>query len=257
MAAELFPDRNRPLILAHRGYSARNPENTMIAFRDAVNAGAHGIELDVQLADTGEIMVFHDYELARTTGAAGKLADTSYTALHELDAGGGEHIPLLTDILNEFGKSILYDIEIKHESIRPTGIEEALVSLIEARGLERNVVISSFNPFALREIGRLSNLPTAVNYGTMERLHWFLRRGQGRWISRSPILKPKIELATERRIKRLIRKGYHVLPWTIDAREDTERLLGYGVDGIITNDPIRAAEPWLVRSPAAGTASRE
>lgn len=92
--------RQLPKIVAHHGYSGVAPENTLDAFAKAVDIGADMIELDVQRTADGEIVVFHDTELSRITGAEGMVSEWSYDRLQTLDAGNGEHIPTLAEVLD-------------------------------------------------------------------------------------------------------------------------------------------------------------
>ena len=91
-------------VYGHRGYSGRYPENTMLSFQKAIEAGADGIELDVQLSRDGEVYVFHDYSLARMTGRDAKLSDLTSAELDTLRlAGTDEKIPKLTEVLETVG----------------------------------------------------------------------------------------------------------------------------------------------------------
>src|SRR5471032_901126 len=104
----MWTKAGRPLVWAHRGASRQAPENTLAAFTRAAALGADGIELDVQLCSTGEVVVLHDETLARTTGQVGLLRETPWSLLRTLDAGArfgpsfrGERIPLLAEVLAE------------------------------------------------------------------------------------------------------------------------------------------------------------
>lgn len=101
------------LIYAHRGWSARYPENTLLAFSKAIELGVAGIELDVQLSSDGIPVVIHDRNLARTTNGLGVVDQMPLAELALLDAGNGEHIPTLKEVLDLVGDSVHLDIEIK------------------------------------------------------------------------------------------------------------------------------------------------
>ena len=109
------------LTIAHRGFSGQFPENTLLAFQEAIELGVEAIELDVQLSKDGEIMIFHDEELSRITGQKGYLKDRSYAELRELDASGAyqgvfgkQTIPTLSEYLElTANKDILTIVELK------------------------------------------------------------------------------------------------------------------------------------------------
>ncbi|HBY09528.1 MAG TPA: glycerophosphodiester phosphodiesterase, partial [Chloroflexi bacterium] len=109
----------RPAIFAHRGASAYAPENTLAAFKLAVDQGADAIELDAKLCADGQIIVIHDQTVERTSNGAGKVADLPLSALQELDAGSwfglefkGEPIPTLDEVFEAVGQKIFINIEL-------------------------------------------------------------------------------------------------------------------------------------------------
>ncbi len=225
-----------PRIIAHRGYSAKQPENSMAAFLAAVNAGARGIELDIHLSSWGEAIVFHDFSLERLHGDPRRLV--------ELDSGeiASLGIPLLEELFTAFGDEIFYDIEIKSRAHGPTGVEAEAVRLIRAYGLEKQVLISSFNPHALRAAARHGKeIPRGLIFSKDTDVPYFLRRGWGRFAVGVSALKPRSDQVTRWFMRRLGGR-YAILPWTVDDPQEAIRLRELGVDGIITNDPVRIAE---------------
>src|SRR6185437_179332 len=123
-----------PQVIAHRGGREWAPENTMAAFRRSLDAGVHGIELDVQRCATGELVVFHDEDLSRTTNGIGLIKDCSLAELQRLDAGSwyekqfaGERMPLLLDVLALINGKCVLNIELKNAPIAYPDIEEDLI----------------------------------------------------------------------------------------------------------------------------------
>ncbi len=242
----LFPFAPRPLLFGHRGCSGIAPENTMAAFGKILEYGVPGVELDVHLCRSGELVVIHDSVLGRVTGLDAKVSETDYSEISRLDAGSwfgesfkSERIPLLNDVIDLMGDKVYYDIEIKNKS-RITGpLEEALVRLIRRRGIGPRVLVSSFNPFALRHVRRADpELATAVIYSGHSDVPWILRNGFGRFICRPRVLKPyhgKINACSMFMRQKV--QGYPVIPWTEDDPALVEEHLNLGVDGIITNFP--------------------
>jgi glycerophosphoryl diester phosphodiesterase len=126
---------DRPLILAHRGASRIAPENTLVAFCLALEQGADGLELDVQLSRDGVPVVFHDSELSRTTDGRGRISEKTLAELRTLDAGkwfdprfAGERIPTLEEVFEAFGDRALYNIELKAFGVQDDGLVQAVVA---------------------------------------------------------------------------------------------------------------------------------
>jgi glycerophosphoryl diester phosphodiesterase len=224
-----------PRIIAHRGYSAKHPENSMAAFRAALEAGARGIELDIHLSSQGEAIVFHDYTLQRVHGDPRRLMELTGT---ELASFG---IPLLEELFDSFRDRVFYDVEIKSRRHGPTGAEREAVRLVRAYGLEERVLISSFNPHALRAVASAGpEIPRGIIYSKEREVPYLLRRGWGRFAVGVAALKPRSDQVTPSMMRRLGGR-YAVLPWTVDDPDEARRLHKLGVDGIITNDPVTIA----------------
>lgn len=234
-AARLLIPGETPMIIAHRGYSVKEPENSMAAFLAAVNAGARGLELDIHLSSWGEAVVYHDFTLQRLHGDRRRLV--------ELDSGeiASLGIPLLEELFTTFGDEVFYDIEIKSRTHGPTGVEKEAVRLVRAHALERRVLISSFNPHSLRAAARQDKaIPRGLIYAKDPEVPFLLRRGWGRFTVAVSALKPRSDQVTARFMRRLGGR-YAIFPWTVDDADEALRLRRLGVDGIITNDPIRIA----------------
>jgi glycerophosphoryl diester phosphodiesterase len=242
----LLPRVDYPLLYAHRGCSTAAPENTLPAFRKVKEFGIPGVELDVQLCSTGELMVFHDSNLKRTTGLDAELADTDYKTLRELDAGAwfgkefsGEKIPTFEEVLDCLGEAVYYDIEIKNWDRRKFPIEQALISIIRKRDIGDRVVVSSFNPYSLRAVKRLNpEIKTALIYTKHPGFPAWLNRGAGRFICRPHYLKPNRHRLNPFVVfwkKKIL--GYPLVTWTEDDEDAVRHYLELGVDGIISNRP--------------------
>jgi len=135
--------KNKPLILGHRGYRKKFPENTMLAFAKAYKYGADGIECDVQKTKDGEYIIFHDDELFRITGRKGFVADTTYKIIKKLDAGKGEPVPHIGIFLDSLPRDKFINIELKEETLTLSD-SDAIRGMLEARGLKDKILISSF-----------------------------------------------------------------------------------------------------------------
>ena len=147
-------------IIAHRGASGCSPENTIPAFRKAIEIGSNGIELDVHLTKDDKIVVVHDFNIDRTSNGKGYVKDYTLNELKKFDFGSwyGEKfasvsIPTLEEVLElvkYYNWNGLINIEIKNGPIFYPNIERKLIGIIRAYGLEENVIFSSFNHYSLK-----------------------------------------------------------------------------------------------------------
>lgn len=243
----LFPGEPRPLIFGHRGYASLAPENTMESFQLCADRGVFGIELDVHLCKSGELVVIHDHNVERIAGIPGHVESSTFAELRSINAGihfsdkfSGATIPLLEEVFNAFGTSFHYDIELKQESIRNTGLALKTWNLIQSYHLEGVCMISSFNPFAIRQFNRVSShsLPTGTIYSESPEIPRFLQHGWGRHISQCTIMKPDVSLITPKTIGHFKSTlQYPIIGWTIDNQDTARQMIDWGIDGIITNNP--------------------
>jgi glycerophosphoryl diester phosphodiesterase len=251
-----LPGRDRPLVFAHRGVSSEAPENTMAAFRLAKEKGIPGVELDIHLTADGKLVVIHDHSTKRVApGTDLNLEASTVADLKKIDIGSwkgeqfkAERPPLLSELFEELGRDLYFDVEIKSGTSEDRGLEAALVKVLADHGMDAsNVIVSSFNPFAIKRFKALCpTVPTAVIYCIDKGVPWYLRRGEGRWIAGADILKPKYTQATAAGLAlgRLV-GGRKVIPWTIDDPAEAARVLSIGCDGVISNAPHRLGLPGL------------
>lgn len=160
------------LNFAHRGFKGKYPENTMLAFKKAVEIGADGIEFDVHLSKDGELVIIHDETLERTTDGKSLVCEKTLEDLKKLNASKLypdceiQRIPTLREYF-EFAKDkeIITNIELKNSIIDYEGIEEKVYRLIEEFGLAEKIIISSFNHESLV---RLKNIDPNIKCGVLE-----------------------------------------------------------------------------------------
>lgn len=231
---------------AHRGSSKVCPENTMAAFRKALEQGATGIETDVQLTKDGHMVLIHDETLGRTTDGTGWVKDHTLNELKELDAGSwfhpdfrGERIPHLDELL-ELVKDTgtIVNLELKNGAVPYEGLEEKVIARVKDDGLSGRVVISSFNHYSLLLCKRLApEIRTGILY--MEGLYepWAYAdtlHADALHAYHVAVLPEFVAAA------RAAGKAYH--PFTVNDPNEMLRLLQAGVEGIITDYPDRLAE---------------
>jgi glycerophosphoryl diester phosphodiesterase len=230
-----FSDRSPgslPLIVGHRGASADAPENTLAAFILAIEQGADGIEFDVQLCADGVPVIVHDDTVDRVCDATGRVDELTLAELRQLDLGMGQGVPTLDELFEHFGRSILYNLELKTLSVIDQGLEAAVADRLRAHGLGAEVLVSSFSPFALRRIRPL--LPPEIALGFLRERH--LARLACR-LAYAQADHPSHELVDSASMAWARRNGYRVNVWTVDEPAEARRLAGLGVDGLITNRP--------------------
>ncbi|MBC8279887.1 MAG: hypothetical protein H8E48_03780, partial [Chloroflexi bacterium] len=151
-----------PLVIAHRGDSANAPENTIAAFKKALDLGADGIELDVRLTKDEKLVVFHDRFLERTTTGTGRVNHHSQDEVLELDAGSwfapeftGEHPPTLDDVFEELPSDFLINIEIKVDVKGMQLIAHKVAEAVRRHARWNSALVASFNPIPLWELRRI------------------------------------------------------------------------------------------------------
>lgn len=228
-----------PLIIGHRGASAHETENTLAAFRRARRDGADGVELDVHLCRSGEVVVFHDDDLKRLAGRPERVAELALAALREARVGGAP-IPTLDETLEELGPMIV-NIELKCGRLPPRRLAPAVADRVRAHGLGPRALVSSFNPLALAHLRAAApEVPRALLFYSKQSLPF--RRAWPRAALAPVALHPEHVLATAERVARWHVAGYAVNCWTVDDPDVMRRLDRAGVDGLITNDPGRTRE---------------
>lgn len=238
----------RPEIWAHRGFSHSYPENTMAAFRAALDLGVDGLELDVHLSRDGHMVVIHDEHLMRTTTGTGLIINHTLEELKRVDAGSkfdskfaGETIPTLEEVLDlvsESKRSITLNIEIKSGIVPYPNLECLAYDAVHRRGLSQNVVFSSFNHFAMRNLVqtyRDARIGLLYMAGLVDpwRYAQFLQ---------ASALHPLFYSIDKSIVADSHRAGVAVHAYTVDDVADMERLASYGVDAIITNRPDLARQ---------------
>jgi glycerophosphoryl diester phosphodiesterase len=244
-----FLDINKfepPWIIAHRGYRARYPENTLIAFQAALDAGVPMIELDVTLSKDRKLVVIHDATLERTTNGHGPVSGTTLKQLKQLDAGGwfhpdfaGERIPELTEVLNLTNGRAFVNIEIKphsHEAHNPTdAVEYQLIELICHRNIEDFVLISSFD---LNILQRLTNINHSCALGLISRQPADKNTAEICYRIKAVSWHPNHQILTIEQVKMMHTRGIRVFPYNADSAEEIRRVVDMGVDGVISSDPL-------------------
>lgn len=255
-----------PLVFAHRGGAKLAPENTLVAFEHGLSHGADGLELDVHLARDGVPVVIHDATLDRTTNARGAVAARSAAELAAVDAAThfgsdrgypfrerGHGVPTLEAVLARCqGTRVI--IEMKHGT---AALARAVVAVVRRMGAERDVCLGSFQQEALDAARVLA--PEMATSASEPEARWTLHRSWLRWpfvSARSyvafqvPERAGRLRVVSPTFVRQAHREGQVVQVWVVDGEADAQRLLTWGVDGLISDRPdltVPARDRWMAR----------
>lgn len=242
-------------VIGHRGAAAVCPENTLPSLLVARDSGAGMVEFDVQQSTDGELFLFHDDILERLCGEPSPVASLPWKTLATKTVGRWQEqelkIPRLAEAFATLQRSLLYNVELKTDTIAYPGIEARLVELVHSYGLSERVLVSSFRHESLRlvrekdaqlALGLLLSREQAQQLGSLEAVvaraqefSCFSVHPYFRLLQQWPTLVEVCHAASLR-----------VFPWTVDDPQDWRFLVNdVHVDGIITNDPARFYE-WLL-----------
>lgn len=245
------------IVLAHRGWRGRYPENTMLSFQQAAALGVDALEMDIHSTADGVLVVFHDDTLERTTNGRGPIHALTWAELQQLDAGynwtndGGQTypfrgqgltVPALSEIFTAFPDFWL-NVDIKQR--QPT-IVRPFAQMIREYGLARQLCVASFHTETSEEFRR--EFPEVVTSASLSETRRLLilnklrlgrfYRGQGRAFQ-PPEYEGALHVVTRRFVEDAHRHNVAVHVWTVNEISDMERLIDMGVDGLITDFPDR------------------
>jgi glycerophosphoryl diester phosphodiesterase len=216
------------MIFGHRGAPGypRHAENTIGSFKKALDSGADGVEFDVRRCADGGIVVIHDETVDRTTNGKGRVANLTYDQLRQFDAGFGEPIPLLSQVLDTFGSQFVLNIELKD-----AGIAQDVKTLVLERNLQRHVIVSCFDwqelasfppqiPIALLS-SKLGNVVSAARELGAVAIH------------------PRKDIVTPAFIQTVHEAKLQINVWTINEPAEASAFRSLGVDTIFSDFPER------------------
>jgi glycerophosphoryl diester phosphodiesterase len=248
-----FLSNPHPLVFAHRGGCALGPENTIAAFDLGRAAGADGLELDVHMSSDGVVVVCHDDLLDRTTNASGPIHARTAADLARVDAGHryadgaggfpfrglGIGIPTLREVLSRY-RDMLMIIEMKEDSAE---MGQAVAAEVRAAGAVDRVCAAGYGQRSL-DAARAA-LPEMATSASRPEAQWAVYRSIAGWPVRRasyhafqvPETAGWLRIISPRFIRHVHDAGRRIQAWTIDNEPDMRRLLGWGIDGLISNRP--------------------
>ena len=221
----------KALNIGHRGAKAYDPENTMNSFQKALQLNADGIELDVHVCKSGELIVIHDFTVDRTTNGTGAISDLTLSELKQLRINNSIEIPTLDEVLTLFDKKHLINIELKGSNTAELVCDCIDRNVREDKFDYKNFIVSSFQR---EELARVAAYNVKVPLGILtqasveQALEWAEEFS-------AVAIHPHFSLLTTENVALTRKKGYQIFTWTVNEFEDIERVKSFGVNGIITD----------------------
>ena len=225
--------------IAHRGASRIAPENTLAAFKEAIEIGVDAVELDLQGTADEQVVVIHDASLDRTTDQSGQIKETSLETIKQADAGtwfdpkfAGESVPTLAEALVSIADNAIALLEIKDVSIT-----KSVVRIVQNMDMVEQSVIISFHSSAIQTVRSLEpRLPTGYIIGSKENIEP-IQLCQQLGLLGSSLLNVDHRLVTEDFIYEIRRRGITLWCWTVDDIDRMRELQEFGIQGITSNRP--------------------
>ena len=222
-------------IIGHRGACGYKAENTLASFQEALALGADMIELDVHVQKSGEVVVFHDFVLDRTTDGTGRVEDYTFRQLRKLNAGDGQKIPLLTEVLDLVDKRVPINIELKgNGTAKP--VAAIIKYYVRKRGWSNNLFLVS--SLKVDELKVFAQICPKVNVSLVFRgknIDYAALAGYSSAFS----LNLKAEAITHRNVAAIHSQNLKVFAYTVNTKPQAQLMTRLKVDGIFTNYPDR------------------
>ncbi len=231
-----------PVVIGHRGDKANAPENTLGAFKLASLKGADAVEFDVKLTADGQVIVLHDQTVDRTTDGIGNVAKLPFSVLRELNANKqfpdkfpGEKIPSLDEVFETVGDRLYMNVELTNYATPSDDLVPRVVEIVKKHRMEKKVLFSSFFPRNLHSAMKLlPEVPCAL-LTFFGMVGWWGRTFG--WRKDYYALHPYLTDTYVGLVERVHAAGKRLQVWTVNIENDVKRMIGLGVDGIITDDP--------------------
>ncbi len=230
------------IIIGHRGANNVAPENTLKSFKKAIELGADYIEFDIHKSKDGKIVVMHDSSTFATTGHKGSIRRMTLEELKELDCGEGEKIPTLREVIELAKGKIGLQIEIKAKSLA-----DSLVSLLKSENLIESTLISSF---LHEELLKIKKIEPNLKVATLEPITTKISK---EWSYLGGIIinaityschavHPLYNLVNQKFVDFVHKNNLKINIWTVNSRAAMKKFVRMGVDGLITDNILKAKE---------------
>lgn len=235
---------DKPLLFCHRGYHKEAPENSLAAFELVLENNFKAIETDIHVCKSGELVIMHDFNLKRMTGIDKDIRELTLEQIKEINIAvdsdskfKNQKIPTLRELFELCKKDVVYDLELKSNTFENRKIAKKTWQLIQEYNMEYNVIVSSFNPLAIRSFESISNngIQSAIIYSEGEGVPFPLKHGFGASLCNCTILKPEYTQLTPKTARKAKEHNYKFLPWCVDTIEEAKCLTNYNIIGMISN----------------------
>lgn len=223
------------LKIAHRGAKGYEPENTLIAFRKAIDLGCDAIELDVHLSSDFEIVVIHDETINRTTSGKGFVNQMKLSELKSFLIHDKYQIPTLQEVFELINHNIFINIELKSYETANKVVELIERYVLEKNWKYENFIISSFDWNALQQVRFLND---EIQIGVLTATDLNLAVSFAKFI-KAKTINPYFHLLNEENVAKMRAKGFEIHAWTVNEIQDIEKMKALRVDGIISDFPER------------------
>ncbi len=221
------------LCIGHRGAMGHEPENTLLSIRKALALGVDAIEIDVYNVEDN-LVVIHDRDLSRTTNGTGYIEERSFAYLRSLDAGKGEQIPTLLEVIETVNRQAIVNLELKGSNTTKL-VVELIQRYLKQGWVEEDFVVSSFNHYELHQVKAIC--PRIKTGMLIYGLPWeYLATAQKLQVD---MVIFNLDFVTSELINSVHQQNLLVWVYTVDRPDDIERLKAWGVDAIFTNYPER------------------
>lgn len=227
------------LVIAHRGASAVEPENTLRAFERSIQMGAQMIELDLHCTRDGQVVVIHDDELSHTTNQRGRVSQVSFEEVRRADAGRGERIPTLQETLELTRGRVQLYLEIKAPEAAPETLR-----IVRALQCQSEVMLASFDLDLMQRLGaEVTDMEIGLILGTPSLNPVTRWREAFPWLAlrhfNYQTLCMQVKLCTARLARNIKKQDKKLYVWTANSEADYARMIARHVDGIVTDTPDR------------------
>ena len=243
-----FLEHPGPIPFAHRGGAGDFPENTLPAFRNAIELGYKHLETDVHLTKDGKVVAFHDESLDRVTDHSGKISDFTLNEISQIQIGGSEKIPTLLELLESFPEAKI-NIDPKSDNV-----VFPLIELLQTTNSISRVCVGSFSDKRIKQIRSslgsqlcVSAGPKSVMKFLAERYTFSFSRFNYHCLQ-VPQRSGPVKIVTKDFVERAHAKGLQVHVWTIDDPNEMHELLDLGVDGLMTDETSTLKDVLLERN---------
>ena len=238
-------------VMAHRGASKVAPENSLAAFRVAIEEGADWVEIDVQETVDGEVVVIHDSDLMKLARNKIKIWDATLADLRKIDIGSSfapefsaERVPTLSEVLTLFRGKVGVIIELKYYG-HDQQLEQRVVDIVEQHEMAKQVMVMSLKPEGVKKLKAIRpswkcGVLMSVSIGNIQKFE-------------ADFLAVNAKFASRSFVNRVHKAGKQVFVWTVDDASAMTVLMNRGVDGILTNRPSRAREVLRNRFELSGS----